>query len=129
MEVYSAAHYTDDRELWGVGGVLVHELSHAYHAKHCPKGFDCDEILAAYNSAMDKRLYDAVGVHGPQGVRGKCKAYACMNQMEFWAELSTAYHWDEDETGEYNKWYPHNRFQLVQHDFATFQVLHKLWHV
>lgn len=59
--------------------------------------------------------------------KGGVKAYACMNVMEFWAELSTAYHYHLDETTEYNKWFPHNRHQLIQHDPESYYVLHKLW--
>jgi hypothetical protein len=76
---------------------------------------------------MSKRLYDAVCVHGAQGRYGKAKAYACTNAMEFWAELSTAYHYKLDEVTEYNKWFPFNRHQLTKHDAETFFVLDKLW--
>jgi hypothetical protein len=116
-----------DRNHWGPGGVLVHELSHAFHNKFCPNGFDCPEVLEAYNTAMTKRMYDCVSVHGPQGQKGGAKAYACTNAMEFFAELSTAYHFSADETTEYNKWFPHNRFQLIQHDPDSFFVLNSLW--
>ena len=44
VEIYCAEHYLKDRDLWGPGGVLIHELSHAFHNKHCPQGFDCQEI-------------------------------------------------------------------------------------
>jgi hypothetical protein len=76
---------------------------------------------------MSKKLYDAVPVHGVQGVHGPVKAYACTNCMEFWAELSVAYMWREDNITEFNKWYPHNRYQLKHHDPHTFEVLHALW--
>lgn len=36
--------------LWGYGGILVHELSHAYHNKFCPNGFNCKEILEVCTS-------------------------------------------------------------------------------
>lgn len=45
VEIYSAQHYLEDRDLWGRGGVIVHELSHAFHNKHCPQGFDCPEVM------------------------------------------------------------------------------------
>jgi hypothetical protein len=75
---------------------------------------------------MSARLYDAVPVHGPQGVNGPVKAYACANCMEFWAELSVAY-LSGNTTEEYNKWYPYNRTQLSYHDESTCSVLDKLW--
>ena len=76
---------------------------------------------------MNMRLYDCVAVHSKRRNGSPTKAYACTNAMEFWAELSTAYHFDGDETTEYNKWFPHNRFQLIQHDCETFFLLDKLW--
>lgn len=59
--------------------------------------------------------------------RKTAKAYACTNCMEFFAELSVAYHWKEDEVTEYNKWYPFNRHQLQQHDPKTVHILDKYW--
>ena len=47
-----------------------------------------------YTQAMSKGLYHAVNVHGPQGRQGTAKAYACTNCMEFFAEISTAYMWN-----------------------------------
>ena len=76
---------------------------------------------------MRRKLYDKVPVHGSQGNNGLAKAYACANCMEFFAELSVAYHWHLDATTEYNKWYPYNRALLVQHDKDSFDVIHKLW--
>jgi hypothetical protein len=81
---------------------------------------------------MRAKLYDSVFVHGPQGIavdgsRVAIKAYACTNCMEFFAELSVAYHYGLDEETEYNKWYPHNRAQLRKHDPASYAVLQKIW--
>lgn len=81
---------------------------------------------------MKTKLYDCVTVHGPQGVRADgsratAKAYACTNCMEFFAELSVAYHYCLDDRAEYNKWFPHNRCQLLAHDPASFAVLDKVW--
>ena len=45
IEMYSTRDYLGDRSLWGAGGVLVHELSHAYHDKHIPDGYNNKEIL------------------------------------------------------------------------------------
>ncbi|CAE7797422.1 unnamed protein product, partial [Symbiodinium microadriaticum] len=79
-----------------------------------------------YERAMAEGLYGAVPVHGPQGKNGPVKAYACVNCMEFWAELSVAY-LCSDTMVEYNKWFPHNRQQLKDYDPQTFVVLQKLW--
>eukprot|EP01038_Epipyxis_sp_PR26KG_P015047 gene15047-20246_t len=127
IEIYSAQEYINSRHHWGPGGVLVHEFSHAFHNKHCPDGYNCYEIREAYTKAMECKLYDSVPVHGPQGANGTAKAYACTNCMEFFAELSVAYHWIADESTEYNKWFPYNRHQLIKHDPETFALLDSLW--
>ena len=81
---------------------------------------------------MKDKLYDSVRVHGPQGLAADgvtpvaAKAYACTNCMEFFAELSVAYHWCRDDS-EYNKWFPFNRAQLLAHDPATMRVLEREW--
>jgi hypothetical protein len=75
---------------------------------------------------MEAKLYDSVSVHGPQGAKGKAKAYACTNCMEFWAELSVAYLYALDDQ-EYNKWFPFNHKQLLAHDSASHEVLARYW--
>jgi hypothetical protein len=44
VEIYCAKNYLETRRHWGVGGVILHEYSHAYHYKHCENGFDNDDI-------------------------------------------------------------------------------------
>ena len=44
VEVYSARDYLQSRRLWGPGGILCHELSHVFHDKWCPGGYDCVAI-------------------------------------------------------------------------------------
>lgn len=156
VEMFCADNYLKTRDHWGIGGLLLHEYSHAYHSHHCPGRFDCDEIKEAFNVAMSRKLYDLVPVHGPQGslhnikqisiwmgdaaeksgnkeldntteMMRKCaKAYACANCMEFFAELSVAYHWTKDQTNEYNKWFPFNRAQLEKHDPGTYRKISKM---
>ena len=127
IEIYCARDYLASRVLWGTGGVLLHEMCHAFHDQHCPNGFENKLVRDAYNKAMVSGKYDAVAVHGQQGLNGLTKAYACTNCMEFFAELSVAYHWSQDGSTEYNKWFPHNREQLRAHDAATLAVLACLW--
>jgi len=128
VEIFDAAGYLKSRNHWGAGGVLVHEFSHVYHNKFCDGSYDCEDIRQAYTAAMKAKLYDSVPVHGPQGAKGKAKAYACTNCMEFFAELSVAYLWTIDEETEYNKWFPFNRSQLQQHDPASCLMLQKYWY-
>jgi hypothetical protein len=127
IEMYSAADFGRDHEVWGIGGSLVHEFSHAYHDKFCRDGYSNSSVKEAYSHAMVSGLYDRVAVHGSQGRNGPAKAYASVNHMEYWAELSVAYMWKENDTVEYNKWFPFNRAQLISHDPTAYCVLDELW--
>lgn len=128
IEICSAEDYLKSRDYWGVGGLILHELMHCVHNRYGIGGYDCDIIQNAYNQAMEDNLYDCVAVHGPQGKNGsKIKAYACANCMEFFAELSVAYLWNIDSITEYNKWFPHNRAQLKEHDIRTYEALEFFW--
>uniref|UniRef100_A0A7S2A6M2 Uncharacterized protein n=1 Tax=Ditylum brightwellii TaxID=49249 RepID=A0A7S2A6M2_9STRA len=126
IELYDSSHYLDHCELWGPGGNMLHEFCHAYHATCTPQGYENPDIIKAYKDAMEENLYDCVGVHGPQGP--KCKAYACTDPMEYFAELSTAFLGTKDgEEREYNKWYPFNRDQIRSHDPGAYEMLTKTW--
>lgn len=85
VEINCAPSYTNDLSLWGPGGVMLHELSHAFHHRMLPGGYGNKEIKECYKSAMKEGLYDCVRVHGAQGP--ETKAYACSNCMEYFAEL------------------------------------------
>lgn len=125
VEINHAANYKGDRGLWEPGGVILHELSHAYHHRVLPDGYDNRDIMDCYDMAMKEGLYESVSVHGSQGP--KARAYACDNCMEYWAELSTAYLGSKDRKVEYNKWYPFNRKQLEDHDRRGYALLSRLW--
>ena len=45
IEIYSAQNYLKTRNNWGIGGLLLHEYSHAYHYKHCSNGYENEDIL------------------------------------------------------------------------------------
>lgn len=125
VELYCMSEYLKDRKLWGRGGVLIHELAHAYHNKCLRDGYKNDEIRECYKHAMDEGLYNLVKVHGPQGPTAR--AYACSDEMEYFAELSTAFLGSKKETDEYNKWYPFNRAQVKEHDPRAYALLKNLW--
>ena len=120
---------------WGSGGLVLHELAHAYHDKFCEEGFACPSVVAAYQEAMCCGKYDScTSVHGPQAqliADGTAvKAYACTDCKEYFAELSVSFlsPADRDESkAEFNKWFPHNRQQLREHDPVAFEVLLSLW--
>jgi hypothetical protein len=127
VEMYDILQYCVVSKHWGPGGVLIHELSHAYHNKFLPEGYDNPDIQECYEAAMKEGLYDCVRVHGTQGP--EARAYACQDAMEYFAELSTAFLGGLDEKEEYNKWYPFNRKQLKEHDPRAYALLKRLWKV
>jgi hypothetical protein len=138
VEVNDAPHYRKDCDLWGIGGVMLHELSHAYHHGMLPNGYDNKEIQKCYELAMKEGLYDSIEYHSgcsnsnnDSGAMRKAtaKAYACTNAMEYWAELSAAFLGGLDDTKEYNKWYPFNREQIQKHDPRAYSMLSRLWKV
>ena len=102
-------------------------MSHAFHDQIVPQGWENTSVRECYDSAMEQGLYDSVAVHGPQGEGGKTpRAYACANAMEYFAELSTAFHCTADDE-EFNKWFPFNRSQLALHDPRAHALLTILW--
>jgi len=130
VEWYDAQHYLEDCDLWGPGGQVLHELSHAWHCLHIDDGYDNEEIINVYNLAMKEGLYDCVRVHDLHGRTKVCRAYACNNAMEYFAELSVAFLGGVENTdAEHNKWYPFNRRQVREHDPRAFDMLCRMWGV
>jgi len=128
VEMYTLKEYHESRKSWGVGGLMLHEFSHAYHWKCLPDGYGNKPVKECYTDAVMKRkAYDCVRVHGPQGPTAK--AYACTNQMEYFAELSSAFLGGLRPDEEYNKWFPFNRKQVAEHDPRAYELLQKLWNV
>ncbi|KAJ1446273.1 hypothetical protein M885DRAFT_260366 [Pelagophyceae sp. CCMP2097] len=151
VHIYSLDDYLQDRDLWGAGGALLHELCHARHDGHLDRGHGNAVVARRYRAAVHReKRYDAVHVRGPQGAprtateraatatlrrcltcsaggayRVKRRHYACTNAAEFFAELSTAYL--EPAAVEYNKWAPYNRSGLVAHDAETAGLLARVW--
>jgi hypothetical protein len=129
VEWYDAQHYLSDCDLWGPGGLMLHELSHAWHCLHIENGYDNEEIIDVYNMAMEEGLYDCVRVHDLHERTRECKAYACNNPMEYFAELSVAFLGGVDTDREHNKWFPFNRRQVQEHDPRAFAMLCRMWGV
>jgi len=130
IEIFQARKYLDDVGYWyGTGGIMLHELSHAWHCKFVRNGFDNEDISECYRNAMKLKLYDRVPVHNGRGGVDMCRAYACTNQMEYFAELSTAFLGGvgKDKDLEFNKWYPFNRRQIQEHDPKAYRMLMKIW--
>jgi hypothetical protein len=98
--------------------MLLHELSHGYHHQFLDRGFDNPEIRAAYDRAMQQRLYDSVlRINGRE-----VKAYATQNPKEFFAEMTEAFFGTND-------FYPYVRSELQQRDPQTFELVKRLWGV
>ena len=49
IEIYCADEYLQSRGLWGIGGVLLHELCHAFHDQHCADGYNNEHIRKVYH--------------------------------------------------------------------------------
>lgn len=130
VELYEARKYLDDCDLWyGAGGVMIHELSHAWHNKFTKDGYDNEEIIECYKNAMKEKFYDCVKIHNSTGGTDECKAYAATDPMEYFAELSVAFLGGvgDDKDLEYNKWFPFNCQQLKEHDPRAYKLLLKIW--
>eukprot|EP00978_Attheya_sp_CCMP212_P020490 scaffold58726_cov58-Attheya_sp.AAC.3 len=92
--------------------------------------------------------------YGPEGqhlhtIQPNTRHYACTNAMEYFAELSVAFlsplqpssdsnsnsndnpkvEASTTDGEEYNKWFPHNRVQLKEHDPRAHELLRQLWGV
>ena len=94
--------------------MVLHELAHAYHI--LVLGENNPEIAAAYRQAVERRLYESVDYVGG----GKKRAYALVNEKEYFAELSEAYFGRND-------YYPFTRADLQQHDPVGYALVQRLW--
>ena len=94
--------------------MMLHELAHAYHNRVL--SFDEPRIKAAYDAAVERKLYeDVLNFYGKN-----VKHYALTNHKEFFAELTECYFGTND-------FFPFVRPELKQHDPATFQLLEAGW--
>jgi len=94
--------------------MVLHELSHAWHHQHLT--YQYGPIRDAYARAMAAGLYDDV----PYVLGGTQRAYATTDQMEFFAELTEAWFWQND-------FYPFDRDDLREHDPESAQVIQDAW--
>lgn len=98
----------------GLGGLMLHELAHVYHYKKL--GADHPGVQAAYQQAVDRKLYDKV----PDAFGRKGKAYARTDRFEYFAELTEAYFGRND-------YYPFDRSDLAAHDPAGYKLMREVW--
>lgn len=84
---------------------VLHELAHAYHDMHLPRGYQNPDILETYNRVMATGKYDYV-LHANGTF---LEAYATTNANEYFAELTQAYFHG-------NQFYPFVRGEVKQYD-------------
>lgn len=100
----------------------LHELAHAYHDRFLPQGFNNPDIKAAYEKAKASKSYDDVERQDSEGKRRRDKAYAMVNQQEYFAELTEAYFTRND-------FFPFNWSEFVTHDPTGYAMVRKAWGV
>jgi hypothetical protein len=116
IEILNMRHLT---EKWQPGKpseqiVLLHEMCHAVHSHIL--GNKNPIIMAAYNQAMDRQLYQDVKHESGRSAR----AYASTSDHEYFAELSCAY---LDRCA----WYPFTREELKEYDAVGFKLMEEIW--
>ena len=94
--------------------MVLHELSHAWH--HQVIGYEQSTILAAYDNAMASGIYSSV----PYADGGNQTAYATNNEMEYFAELTEAYFWEND-------FYPFVQSELQDFDPMGYEAVEEAW--
>lgn len=94
--------------------VVLHELAHAYHDQVL--SFDHKEVIAAFDSAKEGKIYEEVLLFTGK----KVKHYGLTNHKEYFAESTEAY------LG-VNDFYPFVRAELNAHDPNMFSLLEKIW--
>ena len=112
--VYSAENFVSLSELWALKAP-VHEFAHAYHLQQWPE--KQPDIFGAWKSAMNLGLY-----FGVKDRKGKTidKAYASVNQLEYFAELTCMYFVECD-------YHPANRSELNAFDPEGLAMIEKMW--
>lgn len=96
--------------------MAFHEMAHAYHDQFLPKGWQNEQILAAFNGATASHKYDSILCEDG----GTRKAYALTNQMEYFAETSEAYIGQNDG-------FPFIRAELKTFDPAGYEAARMAW--
>ena len=106
--------------------VLMHELAHAFHAKHLPGGYENQCVKDLFLAAKVEGKHDEVAYHHPANNPAEHsrlwhgKPYALTNEQEFFAEMSMTYYM----MGAYE---PYNRSMLIEWDHATALAIQEIW--
>ena len=94
--------------------MVLHELAHGYH--HQTLGYDNPDIKAAYEKAVESKIYESVLRYDGNQAR----AYALNNDQEYFAEQTEAFFGTND-------FYPFVKAELMKHDPLMYETLKKLW--
>ena len=94
--------------------IVLHELAHAWHHQYL--GYSHPDILDAYASAMASGIYESVPYVGGWSL----EAYATTNAIEYFAELTEAWFWEND-------FYPFVRDELIEFDPVGAEVVESVW--
>ncbi|MDA1013039.1 MAG: metallopeptidase [Planctomycetota bacterium] len=104
-----------DRHMWAKHPyVVLHELAHAYHDQVL--SFDNPKVIAAFDEAKDKGIYEKVLLFTGKTVRH----YGLNNHKEYFAEATEAYFGVND-------FYPFVRAELKSHDARMYGLLEEIW--
>lgn len=119
-----AVEFTDirdfERETTRMPNFTLHELAHAYHDRVLSNGYGNEAVIAAFENAKAKGLYERVEQRLGDGRSTNVRAYAISSPMEYFAECSEAFFSTND-------FFPFNREQLAGHDPDMFALLKILW--
>ncbi len=113
--IYSALNYMRISDLWAQKA-LVHEFAHAYQLEQWPE--HQPDIQTAWEHARDSGLYH--NVRDAETGETIENAYALVNQLEYFAELSCMYF-------ARCNYRPTDRGELKSYDPTGYAMIRKLW--
>ena len=113
--IYRAENYVQISDLWAQKA-LLHEFAHAYQLEQWPE--HQPDIQRAWEHAMASRRYR--NVRDVETGKTVDSAYALVNQLEYFAELSCMYF------AKCN-YQPANREELKAYDPVGHAMIRKLW--
>lgn len=114
--IYCADNYVRISDFTAFKAV-VHEFSHAYHLEQWPE--NQPDILKAWDNAVQQGLYRNVKDESGKRID---KAYALVNQLEYFAELSCMYFVGCN-------YQPFTRKELKAYDPIGYAMIQEMWHL
>lgn len=114
--IYCAENYVQITDFWALKA-LVHEFAHAHQLEHGPE--EIPIIRQAWENATKLGLYRKVKDNEGKEIE---KAYASVNHLEYFAELSCMYFVGCN-------YQPFNRKELKEYDPTGYAMVQKMWGV